>query len=467
MTDAATSSPRRAAAPPAAPAATARPSGPASDVPPGPRSRLACTFRLARAPLHHLPRWLAAFGDPFRVPLLTGAVVVTADPTSLRTLFTADPDSFDLYSPRSLLPILGPGSLILRAGPEHRSERRLLMPPFHGARMRTYGAAMAAISGQQLADLAPGQPFLALALGQRISLDIIIRTVFGVDDDQRRHDFRHAVAAALAVAHPLLLFVPAFQRRLFGLGPFDRLLRAQDHLLALLRQQIAAVRPDAAARDDILSLLLAARHDDDSPMSEPDVLDELRTLLIAGHETTAIALAWALDHVHRDPAVLARLRGELDPLGPDPRPEALAGLAYLGAVCSETLRLHPVVPGVARRLRVPLELGGHRLPPGTSVLASIHLAHHREPTFSDPTRFHPDRFLGAAYSPYQYLPFGGGHRRCIGAAFAQHELKVVLGTILARADLELRDPRPVAAVRRNLTMGPATGIPLTLVRHRR
>ncbi len=435
-------------------------------LPPGPRSRLANTLRLARAPLQHLPRWLTRYGDPFRVPLLTGAVVVTADPASLRTLFTADPDSFDIYSARSLLPILGPGSLILRAGPEHRDERRLLMPPFHGARMRTYGAAMSSIAAEQLRTLRPGQPFLALTLGQRISLDVIIRTVFGVDSDERHHGFRTAIEAAMAVTHPLLLFVPALQRRLFGLGPFARILRAQDHLLALLRQQIAAVRPHADERGDILSLLLQATHDDGSPMPEQDILDELRTLLFAGHETTAIALAWALDHVHRDPAILARLQGELAPLGTTPAPEALAALPYLGAVCSETLRLHPVVPGVARLLRTPLELGGYQLAPGTAVLANIHLAHHREQSFPDPTRFHPDRFLGATYSPYQYLPFGGGNRRCIGAAFAQYELKVVLGTILARADLELRDLRPVAAVRRNLTMGPANGIPLTLVQHR-
>ena len=432
-------------------------------LPPGPRSRLANTLRLARDPLQHLPRWLATHGDPFRVPLLTGAVVITADPTSIRTLFTADPDSFDIYSARSLLPVLGAGSLILRAGPPHRSERRVLTPPFHGARMRAYGAAMAEVADEQLQRLRPGQPFTALTLGQAISLDVIVRTVFCVDDDAQRHSFRAAVAAAMATTGPLLLFVPAFQRRLLGLGPFDRLLRAQDRLVALLRAQISAVRPHAAERSDILSLLLQARHDDDTPMPEQDIIDELRTLLIAGHETTAIALAWALDHVHRDPSVLAQLRAELEPLGPSPAPEALAALPYLGAVCNETLRLHPVVLGVARQLRVPLELGGYVLPVGTAVLANVYLAHQREQTFQEPARFNPARFIGAAYSPYQYLPFGGGARRCIGAAFAQYELKVVLGTILARAELELRDLRPVRSVRRNLTMGPGNGIPMRMV----
>jgi cytochrome P450 len=235
-------------------------------------------------------------------------------------------------------------------------------------------------------------------------------------------------------------------------------------LCGLLRQQIAAARPHAAERDDILSLMLRARYDDGTPMDDADVVDELRTLLIAGHETTAVALAWALHWLHRHPEALARLRAELAPLGPVPAADALAGLPLLEAVCHETLRLRPIVLGVVRRFRAPYELAGRRLPPGVAAMASIFLAHHDPVVFPEPDRFRPERFLRRSFSPYEHFPFGGGSRRCIGAAFAMFEMKVVLGTLLALADFRrLPSRRPDAVVRRNLTMGPADGIPLELV----
>jgi cytochrome P450 len=299
---------------------------------------------------------------------------------------------------------------------------------------------------------------------QAITIDVILRTVFGVEEAERLAVFRAAIDAATRSAHPAVLFAPVLQRSLFGLGPYARLCRDQERLCALLRQQIAAIRPHAAERGDILSLMLRARYEDGSPMDDTDVVDELRTLLIAGHETTAIALGWALHRLHQHPEALARVRAELDALGPAPAPEALAALPFLEAVCHETLRLDPIVLAVVRHLRAPFELAGHRLAPGMAVMANLYLAQRNPAVFPEPDRFVPERFLGRNYSPYEYLPFGGGTRRCIGAAFALFEMKVVLGTLLRLAELRrLPSARPNALVRRNLTMGPADGIPLELV----
>jgi len=438
-----------------------------SQLPPGPRSRLLTTLRLARDPTRHLPRWHERHGDPFTLRLATGTVVVTADPGEIRRVFTADPDDFELYSPGSLRPILGPGSLLLLGGPRHRRERRLLAPSFHGARMRAYGEAIGEITSEHVRRRAPGQRFSALAMTQAITIDVILRTVFGVDQLERLATFRAAIDAATRSAHPAVLFAPALQRRLLGLGPYDRLCRDQELLCGLLREQMQTVRPHADERSDILSLMLRARYDDGTPMDDADVVDELRTLLLAGHETTAVALAWALHWLHRYPETLARLRAELEPLGPTPAADALAALPYLEAVCHETLRLRPILLGVVRRLRVPFELAGHRLPPGVAVMASIFLAQRSPSVFPDPDRFVPERFEGRSYSPYEHFPFGGGTRRCIGAAFALFEMKVVLGTLLALASFRrLPSAYSGTVVRRNLTMGPADGIPLELVAHR-
>jgi cytochrome P450 len=435
-----------------------------SQLPPGPRSRLLTTLRLTRDPTRHLPRWRDRHGDPFTLRLVTGSVVVTADAARIRQIFTAEPDGFEIYSPGSLRPVVGAGSLLLLEGPRHRRERRLLTPPFHGARMRAYGEAITAVVTDHLHRRAPGERFSALAMTQAITIDVILRTVFGVDRAEGLGTFRAAIDAATRSAHPAVLFAPMLQRPLFGLGPYDRLHRDQERLCGLLRRQLEAVRPQADERTDILSLMLRARYEDGAPMDDADVVDELRTLLIAGHETTAVALAWALHWLHRDPEALARLRTELEPLGPMPAADALAALPFLEAVCHETLRLRPILLGVVRRLRVPFELAGHRLPPGAAVMASIFLAQRNPAVFPAPDRFVPERFLDRTYSPYEHLPFGGGTRRCIGAAFALFEMKVVLGTLLALADFRrLPSPRPDALVRRNLTMGPADGIPLELL----
>lgn len=440
---------------------------PLFSLPPGPRGRLSTTLRLVRDPVAHMPAWQARHGDPFTLPLLTGPVVVTGDPALHRMIFSADPDALGVYSARSLVPILGEHSLLILEGARHRRERRLLAPPFHGARMRAYGAAMAEISAAELGARRPGETFAALELGQRISLEVILRTVFGVADEARRVELRAAIGAATASAHPLALFLPGLAARLPWLGPFARLRGDQERLCGLLRRSIVDARARGGEGEDILSRMLAARDEEGQPMRDDEIVDELRTLLIAGHETTAIALAWALFELHRAPARLERLRAEIDGLGPAPAPDALAALPFLAAVCQETLRLRPVVLSVVRRVLRPLEFAGHTLAPGVAVMASVLLTHRRPDLYPEPERFVPERFLGRSFAPSEYLPFGGGARRCLGAAFASFELAVALATVLRAADLELAGPPgPVGFERRNLTMAPAGGIPVRIRRWR-
>ena len=227
--------------------------------------------------------------------------------------------------------------------------------------------------------------------------------------------------------------------------------------------EIAARRaaPDPA-REDILSLLLAARDEAGDAMHDDELRDELMTLLFAGHETTAIAIAWACYWLHRHPPVLERLRAEVDALGDDPQPDAIVRLPYLDAVCNEVLRLHPIAPDVPRQLVGPLELAGYTLGPPLCVDAAITLLHRREDLYPDPDSFRPERFLARRFGPFEFTPFGGGHRRCIGAAFATYELKIVLATFLRHAHLELAEPGEVRPARRNIVLGPSTGVRMRL-----
>jgi cytochrome P450 len=226
----------------------------------------------------------------------------------------------------------------------------------------------------------------------------------------------------------------------------------------LLSEEIAVHREDCTDRDDILSLLLAARYEDGSAVSDEGLRDELKTLLIAGHETTAIALAWAFYWLHREPNVYHRLQAELLGLGHPPDPDDLLRLPYLSAVCDEALRLYPVIGAITRRLRQPMALCGYTLPAGIAVGAAVALTHLDPALYPDPHRFRPERFLGHTYTPFEYLPFGGGARRCIGAAFAVYEMKIVLGSILVQHRLGLVDDKPLHPKPRTFTIGPPGGV---------
>jgi cytochrome P450 len=404
-------------------------------------------------------------GDPFVIQLPSvGEVLVTGHPEGARQIFSAPFDAFEPLQPNPVAPLLGDHSLLLLSGERHRRERRLMTPPFHGERMRAYGAIIRARTLAELRNWRRGSRVSLQPAMRRITLDVILRAVLGLDDGPRSDRFAAAVGAMLDAYTPALLVLPALRRSFGGVGPWTRLEHARELVCALFREEIATRRRlGTTGREDILSLLMDARYEDGSALDDGELVDELRTLIVGGHDTTTTALVWALFHVHRSPPALEALRAELAALGSEPSPEALAKLPYLGAVCSEALRLHPIVPIVPRHCLRPFSLRGIDVAPGQNVAVATTLLHTRAETWEEPSRFLPERFLGRQYTPFEYAPFGGGVRRCIGAAFGAYQMRIVVGTILAAVRLAAHDgPTPRRALM-NITMGPRGPVELQLV----
>jgi cytochrome P450 len=343
----------------------------------------------------------------------------------------------------------------------------MMMPPFHGDRMRTYGETMRDVTERALATWPVGRPFPILPETQAITLDVIVRTVFGLAEGAAMETLRERLRRFVSSAvNPVYLW-RALQVDLGRWSPWGRFVRLRHDIDALLDTEIdarlAAGNPE---RKDVLHLLLAARDDAGEPMTRAQLRDELMTLLLAGHETTATALAWTMHRILTEPGVLGRVTSELDGIASDGRiaVESVGTLEYLDAVVKETLRLNPVIPDVMRLVKQPVRIGGVELPPGVAAAPNIYAAHRRAETWPEPDRFRPERFLGTKPSPYEFFPFGGGSRRCIGMAFALHELKVVLATLLARAEFALAPGYGVRVVRRNITWVPSEGMPVVLTR---
>ena len=336
-----------------------------------------------------------------------------------------------------------------------------MMPPFHGERMRAYGQLISDIAEQVISEWETGKPFSVRSSMQKISMRAILRAVFGLNEGARYHQLDQLLGSMLdEMSSPLsvsFLYFPILRKDLGSLSPWGNFLRRQQQIDNLIYEEITERReqPDSS-RTDILNLLMSARDEAGNPMTDVELRDELMTLLVAGHETTATALTWALYWIHKLPAVRDRLLEELDSLGASPDSNAIFRLPYLSAVCSETLRIYPVgMLTFPRVVKSPCELMGYQLEPGTVAIGSIYLTHQREDLYPEPKQFKPERFLERQYSPYEYLPFGAGSRRCIGMAFALFEMKLVLAKILSSLELTLPDHRPVRPVRRGLTSGPS------------
>jgi cytochrome P450 len=400
------------------------------------------------------------YGQTFTVRALrVGELVFISDPPSLKRLFAADRRNTIAPGRNVVLrPLLGDHSLLLQEGDEHLRRRKLMLPPFHGERMRAYETVMADAANRAIDSWPLGRSFRLHPSMQEVTLDVILTAVFGVVDDERRAVLRGRLLEILATTRSPVA-VGLTIERLRSLPRFRRVTRAIVETDQILFAQIADRRADPALadREDILSMLVAARFEDGSAMSDREVRDQLMTLLAAGHETTATALAWAFDLLFRAPEKLERLRAEIS---------ADNGREYLDAVIEETLRVRPVVPFIGRELREPAELGGYELPAGTVVMPAIYLAHTRADVYPDPYEFRPERFLEDAPDTFAWVPFGGGTRRCIGAAFAEFEMRIVLSTILRRATLQPASDRPERMVRRNVTLSPRGGTPTILMERR-
>ncbi|PSB20916.1 cytochrome P450 [Phormidesmis priestleyi ULC007] len=423
-------------------------------------------------PLETLEARARGYGDTFRaLGQQMPPFLYFSSPEALEAIFTAKTDQVSSAEGNQLLePLLGENALILLDGKRHQRQRQLLMPPFHGDRMRSYGSLICEITQQISRRWVLNQPFVVRPAMQEISLRVILSTVFGLHEGQRYEQLRHVLVNMLeafgSTAGFMLLYYRFLQKDWGAQSPWGRFLRQKQQIKQLLSDEIDDRRahPDSD-RTDILALLLAARDEAGQPMSDAELRDELMTLLFAGHETTASALAWALYWIAKLPEVRSKLKAELDSLSPDADPMTIARLPYLSAICQETLRLYPIaINAFPRVVKQPMDLLGYSLEPGTILLPSIYLAHQRSEVYPNPKQFRPERFLERQFSPYEYLPFGGGDRRCIGAAFALFEMKLVLVTLLLQSDLELASHQPIKPVRRGLTIAPPSHLKMVVKR---
>ncbi|HEY9610075.1 cytochrome P450 [Allocoleopsis sp.] len=444
-------------------------------LPNGPRSpRFLRLLKLIFRPLDYLDEYSQRYGDIFKVGGDNSPpFVYVGNPQAIKEILTADPAQFHSGQGNGVLRyLLGDNSITLLDGDRHERQRRLLMPPFHGDRLRTYSQLICDITQDVTNEWMIGKPFAIRPPMQEITLRVILRAVFGLDEGERFQQLRQLLNLVLeALGTPLsstLLFFPSLRQDWGPLSPWGRFLRIKQQVRQLLYDEIRERRAQGDfSRTDILTLLLSARDEAGQPMTDEELHDELMTLLVAGHETTASALTWALYWIHHLPVVQDKLLHELETLGDGVDPMEIARLPYLSAICSETLRIYPIAPSTfIRILKSPMEIGGYQFEAGTALMPSIYLIHQREDIYPEPKHFKPERFLERQYSPYEYFPFGGSNRRCIGAALALLEMKLVLATIVSRYQLKLTSSRPIKPVRRGLTLAPPAGMQMVAIAHR-
>lgn len=438
------------------------------------------TLRWAFRPIPFMEDCRRRLGDSFSVRFLgfERPMVLISDPAAIKALYREREQALPPGRNIILEPILGSKSLLIQEGAEHLSRRKLMLPPFHGERMRSYEETMNEIVAAEIDSWPLHREFPIHARMQAVTLEVILRVVFGVSTGPRLDRLRGMLSTVLAeTASPGQQVLGLALRRFGGDGPFARIQDQLREVDELLFAEIAEhrQRPDLEEREDILSMLMSAEFEDGGSAERPseisgdderegakrdihqgmedqELRDQLMTLLLAGHETTATALAWTFDLLLRHPAALGRLRDEL----------AAGDEDYLKATITESLRLRPVIPLAGRRLAQELAVDGMTLPVGTDVTPAIWLAHTRADAYPEPFAFKPERFLEEGPETYAWIPFGGSVRRCIGATFAEFEMRVVLREVLSRCELRKADPRPERTGRRNITLSPRDGTPVVV-----
>lgn len=441
-------------------------------LPPGPSAPpLAQMLAWGLWPTWYLDRCHDKFGEVFsmRFPGFHPEVLFS-NPAHIKEIFTGSPDELHAGELNAILePLVGASSLLILDGQRHRAQRKLLLPPFHGERMRAYGETMQRITDAAIDRWTVGGPINAHREMQAITLEVIMQTVFGVHSGPYVDRLRRLLIELLELSASPLLLIKALQRNLGPLTPWARSRVVRDEIDQMLFAEFARRRKDdCEGRTDILSMLITARDEHGEAMTNLELRDEMITLLAAGHETTATALSWAIYRVQRHPDVRKRLTAEVaEVIGDGPvTAEHLPHLTYLEATVKETLRLNPVVPDVGRVLKRSTTIGGHDLPAGAALIPVLYLTHRRPDVWDDPLTFRPERFIDRKIEPYSFLPFGGGTRRCIGAAFAMYELKIVLAQLLNRTELSLPVGYEAKVVRRSITFSPKGGVDLTVVSKR-
>ncbi len=437
------------------------------NLPDGPKlPRYLRMVKFITQPVKYVEDFAQVYGDNFTIWNRGDKhIVYFSHPQALEQIFSSNVNCFRSGGGGGGLGfLLGDNSVIILDGDRHQRQRQLLTPPFHGERMRAYGETIRKITQQVSNEWTIGKPFNIRASMQEITMRVILRVVFGVDEGPVFRELGRLLTSLLDfMGSPLMssaFFFSFMQKDLGAWSPWGRVVRLLQQIDQVIYSLIKERRAESGQhRQDILSLLISARYDDGEGMSDVELRDELMTMLVAGHETTASALTWAFYWLGQLPEVREKLQRELETLGVNAEPSSIAKLPYLTAVCQETLRIYPIVGnGFPRVVKTPVEIMGYQLPVGTIIIPSIYLAHHREEVYPQSQQFKPERFLEKQFSPYEYLPFGGGNRRCIGLAFAQYEMKIALATILSEFQLSLVNKRPVYPVRRGLTLAAPSGM---------
>ena len=420
-------------------------------------------------PISFLDRNCRKYGDIFTMQLsATDFRVFIGNPQAIQEIFDKEAN-FDIgRGNEDLKIVVGSNSLLLMDGERHRRERKLLMPSFHGERLKSYSQQICQISERITSQWQVGQTFVVHRAMRQITLATIMQVIFGSSQGQCYEQLQTLLSDWFNIFNSptfsTTLFFGFLQQDWRKWTPWGRMKQRQRQICKLLQEEIEYRRtnPDEQ-RQDLLSLMMATRDENGQSMTNEELIDELLTILFGGYETTAAILAWALYEIHRNPDICEKLQQELEDIGQHFDPLQIAQLPYLTAVCQETLRMYPISAGpLARIAKSSVKIAGYLFEPGTVIVPTHYLVHYREDLYPDARSFKPDRFLERRYSPSEYLPFGGGSRRCLGYAFAQLELKLVLATILSKYRLSLVDKKPVPIQRFGFIVAPRGGIKMVM-----
>ncbi len=417
------------------------------------------TWLLVNHPQTYTARLRKQFGDIVALYGSEGdafAIVLTS--AGAQQILSADPDGYEAFWKEGFTGVAGSGSIWVLEKQEHRRERKLLSPAFHAQNFRRYGEVIREITQQKIEGWQPCQTVRALDTSLAISLDVIMRVVFGVEDPKFIEEGRKVLKPLRSTLHPSFIFFPKVQRNWFPI--WARYARAKEDFSTWVSRYLIERRAGSQNTNDIVGSMMAAHYTDGTPMSGEDIRDELLTILLAGHETTATALSWSLYDLGTNPDKLEKLRRELEALGSNPEPELIGKAPYLSAVCNESQRLHTLLPEVARTLVLPLEIAGYTLQPGDSVGVSIMAIHHDPEIYPEPDCFIPERFIDRTYTPFEYLPFGGGHRRCLGSGLSDFEMRIAVAEIITHWDFD--SAAVEHEVRHDISMGSKHGVRLLI-----
>lgn len=423
-------------------------------------------------PLEFLDRCAKNYGDIFFTNSFGDLeTLVVSHPQDIQELFNPVNKILDAPGAANEIfkPHLGENSVMMQDGERHQKQRRLVMPPFHGEQMFSYGRQICEITQQVMQQLKPGETFIARDLCEEITMTIILKVVFGIEQEAKFQKLENLMTTWLSLtSSPLgatILLLPFLQKDLGAWSPWGKYRRLRQQIDEQLMAEILERRQKVQLNSrDVLSLLIQAGYDDGESMTNLELRDNLLTLLNAGHETTATSVAWALYWIYQQPEIYQKVLHELQGLN-TPDPLKITQLPYLTAICQETLRIYPVSVFTFPRITLrSINLRGHHIASGTYVTPCIYLTHHREDLYPQPKKFQPERFINRKYSSYEFLPFGGGSRQCLGQVFALFEMKLILATILLNYQLKLEEVAPVAPTRRGFLISPQSGIKMSLER---